>query len=54
MKDVAKKLGVSRFTLNSWLNGSAIPNMTNILAIADLLGISIDELAGRVPSAIQH
>lgn len=51
---LAKQLGISRYALGNWLNGTSIPSLSESADLADLLGISIDELAGRVPSAIQH
>lgn len=45
--EVARRVGVSRETMSGWLNGSATPSLSNAVSIADVLGISLDELAGR-------
>lgn len=45
--EVAKQLGVSRQTLDSWTSGSTLPKFDKMLQIADLLNVSLDVLAGR-------
>lgn len=49
--EVARRIGVSRETMSGWLNGSVTPSLSNAVSIADTLGISLDELAGRTPAA---
>ena len=47
MYRVAAAIGVSRETLSAWMNGTAMPSFANAIAMADVLGVSVDELAGR-------
>lgn len=44
---LATLIGVSPRVYNRWENGDATPHWDSILKIADLLGVSLDELAGR-------
>ena len=44
---LADRLNISRTTLSSYENDRRIPNIQMIWMIADVLGISIDELVGR-------
>lgn len=46
-KRLAELVGVSPRVYNRWENGDATPHWDSILKIVDLLGISLDELAGR-------
>lgn len=41
---MAEKIGVSRQAITKWENGTGIPDIANLMAIADLLQISVDEL----------
>ncbi len=41
---MAEKIGVSRQAITKWENGTGIPDITNLMAIADLFQISVDEL----------
>lgn len=45
---VADKLGVNRAALTSWIDGKTLPSLKSAAALADMLNISLDELAGRV------
>ncbi len=47
---LAQLIGVSPRVYNRWENGDATPHWESILKIADLLGVSLDELAGRAKS----
>jgi len=47
-KRLAELVGVSPRVYNRWENGDATPHWDSILKIVDLLGISLDELAGRI------
>lgn len=40
----AEALGVSRQTVSKWENGSADPSTTNLLALAKLYGVPVEEL----------
>ena len=44
---LAELIGVSPRVYNRWENGDATPHWDSILKIADLLGVSLDALAGR-------
>ena len=46
-EDLAEKLGVSRQAVSKWENGEASPDTNNLIALADLYGISLDELVGK-------
>jgi len=41
---MAEKIGVSRQAITKWENGTGIPDITNLIAIAELFQISLDEL----------
>lgn len=41
---VSEALGVSRQAVSKWENGSADPSTSNLLALAELYGISAEEL----------
>lgn len=42
--DVSKKSGVSTATLSCWKAGAYTPKLPKLLAIADALGVTVDEL----------
>lgn len=46
---LARLIEVSPRVYNRWENGDATPHWDSIVKIADLLGVSLDELAGRTP-----
>ena len=43
-KKMAEKIGVSRQAITKWENGTGTPDIANLMAIADLFQISLDEL----------
>lgn len=45
---LAKNSGVSVNTIYTWQKGSS-PSLDKLIPIADALGVTLDELAGRVP-----
>lgn len=45
-KDVAAHIGVSDRTVQRYMNQALDPPLTTVIKIADLLGVSIDELVG--------
>ena len=45
---VAESLGVSRQAVSKWENGTTDPSTSNLMAIAQLYGISADELLRTV------
>lgn len=44
---LARKTGLSYQTLDKWEKGKTYPNVYNLIPIADVLNISLDELVGR-------
>jgi len=44
---LAKKIGVSRQAVSKWERNEASPDIQNIQLLADIFGVSIDELVGR-------
>lgn len=46
--ELASKIGVTRAAVSFWENGINIPNVEDCWKIADALGLSIDELVGRI------
>ena len=41
---MAEKLNVSRQAITKWETGAGVPDIENIVAIAKLMGVSVDEL----------
>ncbi len=50
-EEVAGRLFVSRQSISKWENGQAEPGVENLKALADLYGVTLDELTGREASA---
>jgi transcriptional regulator with XRE-family HTH domain len=44
---VAELLGISPRVYHRWESGSATPYFDTVVKIADILGVTLDELAGR-------
>ena len=44
---MAEKIGVSRQAITKWETGQGVPDIENLVAIADLFKLSLDELMGR-------
>ena len=42
--DVAEKLEVSRQSVSKWETGQSVPELDKIVKLADLFGVSVDEL----------
>ena len=47
---MAEKIGVSRQAITKWENGTGTPDIANLMAIADLFQISVDELLSNAKS----
>ena len=47
---MAEKIGVSRQAITKWENGTGTPDIVNLMAIADLFQISVDELLSNEKS----
>ena len=46
-EDVAQKLFVSRQSVSKWENGNAEPGVKDLAALADMFGVTLDELVGN-------
>ena len=42
--DLAEALGVSRQSVSKWETGQSVPDLDKIIRLADLFGITVDEL----------
>ena len=45
--EVAKRTGITQAAISRWEDDLRIPNIENCILLADLYGITIDELVGR-------
>ncbi|RSK25854.1 XRE family transcriptional regulator [Bacillus sp. HMF5848] len=43
-EDVADKVGVSRQAVAKWENGETVPDINNCIALAELYGVTLDDL----------
>lgn len=43
-EDLAAALGVSRQSVSKWETGQSVPDLDKIIRMADLFGVSVDEL----------
>lgn len=43
-EEVAEKIGVSRQSVAKWENGDSLPDILNCEALADLYGVSLNDL----------
>ena len=50
--DVREKIGISNQNLSKWENGDAEPCIEDSIKLADLYGITLDELFGHKPTGI--
>jgi transcriptional regulator with XRE-family HTH domain len=48
--ELARRAGVRLRSLQEWEQGTRIPRFDRVVQLADGLGVSLDELAGRVQS----
>ena len=48
-KELAEKLGNAQRNISNWESGASEPDCKNILMLAEIFDVSIDELFGRVP-----
>lgn len=49
-EEVAQRLYLSRQSVSKWENGGAEPGVDNLIALARLYGVTVDELVGNVPA----
>jgi len=52
-EEVASELHVSRQAVSKWETGKGAPDTTTLIALADVYGVSLDELVGRTPEEPQ-
>ena len=45
---VAESIGVSRQAVSKWENGTSDPSTSNLLALAKLYGVSVEEILSKV------
>lgn len=45
--ELAKKIGVTHAAISYWENGINIPNVLDCWLLADVLGLTIDDLVGH-------
>ena len=45
---VAESIGVSRQAVSKWENGTSEPSTSNLLALAKLFGVSVEEILSKV------
>ena len=48
-EDMAERLGVSRQTIAKWESGESTPDLDRCKLIADIFGVSLDDLANYEP-----
>ena len=53
-KSAAISIGVKAPSMSAWENGSARPTIENLVAMAELYGVTVDYLLGIDPSDIQE
>ncbi len=51
--DLSEKSGVSQSLISDYCNDKKVPSLSNARAIAEALGVSLDELADRDPTALE-
>ena len=45
---VADRLGVSRQAVSKWENGISDPSTSNLIALAKLYGVSVEEILDKI------
>ena len=45
-EELAETLDISRQAVSKWENGESVPDMDKLIRLGDVLGVSLDELAG--------
>ena len=46
-EELAEKLDISRQAVSKWENGESVPDTDKLIRLGDVLGVSLDELAGK-------
>ncbi len=50
-EQLAQLLGVTQGTIAHWESGARTPTLMNMVKIADVLGVSLDEVLGRTAAS---
>ena len=50
---MAEKIGVSRQTLSNWETGKSYPDITNVIALSDVYGVTLDSLLVLTTNMVQ-
>ena len=50
---VAERLGVSRQAVSKWESGASDPSMSNLIALAKLYGVTVEEILSQVKDGCQ-
>lgn len=50
-EQIAEKLGVSRQTIAKWERGECLPDIENVIALADIYEVTVDSLVRNIASA---
>ena len=45
---VAERLGVSRQAVSKWESGASDPSMSNLIALAKLYGVAVEDILSQV------
>ena len=51
--ELAEQLYVTRQTVSRWETGAVLPDAENLLRLAQVFDVSVDELLGNVPPAVE-
>ena len=51
-KEVAEKIDNVQRNVSNWENGTSEPDCENLIKLAELFGVSVDELLGRERAAV--
>lgn len=43
-KDIEEACGVTRQTVNKWINGNMLPSIDNIVILADMLNVNMERI----------
>ena len=50
---VAERLGVSRQAVSKWESGASDPSMSNLIALAKLYGVAVEDILNQVKDGCQ-
>jgi transcriptional regulator with XRE-family HTH domain len=49
LEELGSRIGVSKVSAQGYESGRQVPDLSHFIKIADVLNVSLDELAGRKP-----